>query len=78
MHRFTNYKFEIFWNFSGLSDHHHKIYTILKTKSEKFKPKKITYRYFKQYGSDEFKLDIFNSMSAMRTHKPLKTILFQF
>ena len=57
---------------TGLSDHHHKIYTILKTKSEKFKPKKSKYRNFKQYDSDEFKLDIFNSMSAMRTHEAFK------
>ena len=57
---------------TGLSDHHHKIYTILKTKSEKFKPKKSTYKNFKQYDSDEFKLDIFNSMSAMRTHEAFK------
>ena len=53
---------------TGLSDHHHMIYTILKTKFEKFEPKKSIYRNFKQYDSDQFKLDIFNSMSAMRTH----------
>ena len=29
---------------TGLSDHHHMIYTILKTKFEKFKPKKSIYR----------------------------------
>ena len=57
---------------TGLSDHHQKIYTILKTKSEKFKPKKSTYKNFKQYDSDEFKLDIFNSMSAMRIHEGFK------
>ena len=45
-----------------LSDHH----TILKTKFEKFKPKKSIYRNFIQYHSDQFKLGIFNSMSAMR------------
>ena len=57
---------------TGLSDHHHMIYTILKIKFEKFKSKKSTYRNFKQYDSDEFKLDIFNSMSAMRTHEAFK------
>ena len=57
---------------TGLSDHHHMIYTILKIKFEKFKSKKSTYRNFKQYDSDEFKLDIFNSMSAMRTHAAFK------
>ena len=51
---------------TGLSDHHHMIYTILKTKFEKFKPKKSIYRNFIQYHSDQFKLGIFNSMSAMR------------
>ena len=33
---------------TGLNDHHHMIYTILKTKFEKFKPKKSTYHNFKQ------------------------------
>ena len=51
---------------TGLSDHHHMIYTILKTKFEKFKPKKSIYRNFIQYHSDQFKLGIFDSMSAMR------------
>ena len=53
---------------TGLSDHHHMIYTILKTKFEKFEPKKSIYRNFKQYDSDQFRLNIFNSMSAMRNH----------
>ena len=57
---------------NGLSDHHHLIYTILKTKFEKLKPKKSTYRNFKQYDSDQFKLDIFNSMSAMRARAAYK------
>ena len=30
------------------------------------------YRNFKQYDSDQFKLDVFNSMSAMRTHAAFK------
>ena len=54
---------------TGLSDHHHMIYTILKTKFEKFKPKKSIYRNPKQYDSDQFKLDIFNSMSAHEAYK---------
>ena len=44
------------------------IYTILKTKFENFESKKLIDRNFKQNDSDQFKLDIFNSMSAMRTH----------
>ena len=44
------------------------IYTILKTKFENFEPKKLIYRNFKQYDSAQFKLHIFDSMDAMRTH----------
>ena len=54
---------------TGLSDHHHMIYAILKANFEKFKPKKVIYRNFKQSDSDQFKLDICNSMSAMRTYE---------
>ena len=53
---------------SSLSDHHHIIYTILKTKFEKFEPKKLIYRNFKQFNSEQFNLDICNSMSTVRTH----------
>ena len=52
---------------TGLSDHH-MIYAILKTKFEKFEPKKSIYRNFKQYDSEQFKLDICNSMSPAKTH----------
>ena len=57
-------------NFSenGSSDHHHLIYTILKTKFEKFEPKKLIYLNFKQFDSEQFKLDICDRMSAVRTH----------
>ena len=50
---------------TGLSDHHI-INAILKTKLEKFEPKKSIYRNFKQYDSDQLK--ICNSMFPMRTH----------
>ena len=63
---------------TGLGDHHHMIYTILKNVLEKFKPKKSIYCYFKQYDSDQFILDIFNSMSAIRTMQSLKIILLRF
>ena len=53
---------------TGLSDHHHMIYAILKTKFEKFEPKKLIYGNFKQFDSEQCKLDICNSMSAVRTH----------
>ena len=52
---------------TGLSDHH-MIYAIFKPKFEKFEPKKSIYRNFKQYDREQFKLDICNSMSPMRTH----------
>ena len=71
----TNSKFSFMKTNSfetGLNDHHHMIYTILKTKFEKFKPKKSIYRNSKQYDSDQFKLDGFNSMSAMRTNATFK------
>ena len=74
----------------GLSDHHQRIHAIFKTKFEKFEPKKSIYRNFIQYDSDQFKLDVFNSMSAMKTkaafennfvlilgkHAPTKTKFF--
>ena len=55
-----------------MSDHHHMIHNILKTKFEKFEPKISIFRNFKQYDSGRFKLDIFNSMSAMRAHAAFK------
>ena len=66
---------------TDLSDHHHAIFiihAIFKTKFEKFEPKKSIYRNFIQYGSDQFKLDIFNNISAMTTMQPLKITFFQF
>ena len=71
----TNWKFSFMKANSfetNLSDHHRMIHKIFKTKFEKFKPKKSIYRNFKQYDSDQFKFDIFNSMSAMRTHAAFK------
>ena len=61
---------------TGLSDH--MIFPIHKTKFEKFEPKKLIYRNFKQYNSEQIKLNNFNSMSAIRTMQPLKIIFFQF
>ena len=57
---------------TGLSDHHHMICTVLKTKFEKFEPKKVIYCNFKQFDSDRFKWDICNSMSAIRTQAAFK------
>ena len=61
---------------TGLSDH--MIYTILKTKFEKFEPKKSMYYNFKQYDGDQFKWDICNIMSTMRTHAAFENFLFNF
>ena len=57
---------------TGLSDHH-MICTILKTKFEKFEPKKLIYCSFKQFDSDHFKLDTCISMSAVRTHRAFES-----
>ena len=63
---------------TGLSyHHHHLIYANLKTKFEKFEPKKSIYCNFKQYDNDQFKLDIFNSVSAMRTHAAFVSNLYK-
>ena len=51
-----------------MNDHHHLIYTILETKFEKREPKKLICRNFKRFDSDQFKLDICNSMSDVRNH----------
>ena len=75
----TNSKFSFLETNSfetGLSDH--MIYTILKTKFEKFEPKKSMYYNFKQYDGDQFKWDICNIMSTMRTHAAFENFLFNF
>ena len=59
---------------TGLSDHHHMIHTILKTKLKSINQKNqftaISYNII----VNQFKLDICNSMSAMRTHAASKNI----
>ena len=64
MQRFTDYKVKIFiyedkflWNWFDWSSSY-----------EKFEPKKLIYRNFKQNNSGQFKLDICNSTSDVRTH----------
>ena len=52
------------------------VYIIHKTKFEKFEPKKLIYRNFKQYDSGQLNLDNCNSMSAMRTHAAFENIFF--
>ena len=47
---------------TGLSYHHNMIYTVLKTKFEKYEPKKLIYRNFKQLDSDQFKSENLSSL----------------
>ena len=62
---------------TGLSDHHHMIYTILKTKFEKFEPKKSIYRNIKQYDSDQINLIYLIVCLLREPMQPLRIILFQ-
>ena len=43
---------------TGLSDHHHMIYTMLKSTFEKAEPIKLTYRDYKNFSFDRFKADL--------------------
>ena len=43
---------------TGISDHHHLIYSILKTTVEKEESKKVTYRNYKQFQSENFEKDL--------------------
>ena len=47
---------------TGLSYHHNMIYTVLKIKFEKYEPKKLIYRNFKQLDSDQFKSENLSSL----------------
>ena len=46
----------------GLSDHHHMIYTMLKSTFEKAEPIKLTYRDYKNFSFDRFKADLENAL----------------
>ena len=43
---------------TGLSDHHHLIYTILKSTLVKLPPRNIRYREYKNFCSEEFQRDL--------------------
>ena len=43
---------------TGLSDHHHMIYTMLKPTFEKAEPIKLKYRDYKNFLFDRFKADL--------------------
>ena len=51
---------------TGFSDHHHMIYTILKSTFEKVAPKKITYRDYKAWSLEKFKQEL--TMNLVITH----------
>ena len=49
---------------TGLSDHHHMIYTMLKSTFEKAEPIKLTYRDYKNFSFDRFKADLENAFKS--------------
>ena len=51
---------------TGLSDCHKMVITVLKTTFEKAKPKEIFYRNYKNFDSDNFKLELQNALNCNR------------
>ena len=49
---------------TGISDHHHLIYSMLKTTFEKEESKKVTYRNYKQLQWENFDRDLTNSLRS--------------
>ena len=47
---------------TGISDHHHLIYSMLKTTFEKEESKKVTYRDYKQFQWENFEKDLTSSL----------------
>ena len=73
---------------TGISDHHHLIYTMLKTTYTKLPPKKITYRVYKDFDRENFLYDLESNLfyvndnysafekvftNVLNKHAPLKT-----
>ena len=52
---------------TGFSDHHHLIYTILKTTYSKVPPKKLVYRNYKKWSEERFVLDLMRNLQSMPT-----------
>ena len=48
---------------TGLSDHHHLIYSMLKTTFKKEEPKRRIYCYYKNFSNEYFKSDLKNGLS---------------
>ena len=49
---------------TGLSDHHHMIYTMLKSTFEKAETIKLTHRDYKNFSFDRFKADLENALKS--------------
>ena len=47
---------------TGISDHHHLIYSMLKTTFEKEESRKVTYRNYKQFQWENFEKDLTSSL----------------
>ena len=52
---------------TGLSDHHHMIYTMLKSTFEKAEPIKLTYRDYNNFSFNRFKTDLENALKSCPT-----------
>ena len=49
---------------TGLSDHQHMIYTMIKSTFEKAEPIKLIYRDYKNFSFDRFKADLENALKS--------------
>ena len=49
---------------TGFSDHHHLIYTVLKSTYNKAPPKKLLYRDYKNWSEDRWKMDLERNLRA--------------
>ena len=68
----TNKKHSFFGSHSfetGYSDHHHLIYTILKSTYTKVPPKKIRYRQYKNFFEEQFNVEL---DANLRRNKPVE------
>ena len=68
LHRSDSYKPKICFKSSStvetdLSDHHHLIYSMLKTTFKKEDPKRLIYRDYKNFNDEYFQNDLKNELS---------------
>ena len=78
---------------TGFSDHHHMIYTVLKTTFVKVPPKVVKYRNYKHFSDQDFRADLANGLyttkpktydefeeivrAKLDKHAPFKTAIFR-